>query len=294
MNISVVLPNYNHAHNISETLEALFSQSAPPNEVIIIDDASTDDSLSVIAKWQKKYSTISLLQNATNQGPIPSINHGIEAATSEYLAFCSADDIVLPGFFEKAKAYLDTHPEVGLCSGKTCHFKDQTPYQFIPDRMPLGNAPQAFTPDQLPRIFKKTTFFIHSNCTLYRRKHVLELGGLNPKLKSYGDWHMNCQIALKYGVGYIPALFGAFRLSEKSYAQKLKGSQDQETMFHTLLEEIEKSGMQQIYKKTGLLAQGGIRLVLFLAKTRRYRSYFPRAFIKKCHFHLNKLLKNIL
>jgi hypothetical protein len=157
--------------------------------------------------------------------------------------------------------------------------------------MPLGNSPQIFTKETLPKIFKKTTFFIHSNCAIYRKKHVVAFGGLNPKLKSFSDWYLNCLVALHHGVGYIPSLFGAFRLSEKSYANILKSSEHQEGMFHALMSDIQERNLENLFKSTGLLSHGGIRLVLFLAKHKEYRSYFPLAFFKKCHFHLNKLLK---
>ncbi|MCB1107773.1 MAG: glycosyltransferase family 2 protein [Chlamydiia bacterium] len=291
MTISVVLPNYNHALYLPQALKAIFAQSLLPNEVIIIDDASTDNSLSLIKKWQDKHPQIKLFQNKITQGPISSINQGIRAAKSDYLAFCSADDFVLSGFFEKAKDFLDIHPEIGLCTGNTCHFNNNSSYLLSPDQVSLGEVPQIFSPEELLKIFRKTTFFIHSNCTLYRKKYVEDLGGLNPRLKSYGDWHLNCQIALKYGIGYIPSFFGAFRLSDNSYAKKIKNSPELNKIFQTLMEEIEMNGLAKIYKSTGLIAQGGIQFVLFLAKTKQYRHYFPLAFIKKCHFHLNTLLK---
>jgi glycosyltransferase involved in cell wall biosynthesis len=291
MALSVVLPNFNHSHHLPAALEAIFSQSFLPDEVLIIDDASTDKSIPLIKEWQQRYPQIKLLQNKINQGPVPTINRGIQEAQSELLAFCSADDFILPGFFEKATEFLKKHPEVGMCTGKTCHFEDNAPHFLVPDRMPLGDSPQIFTKETLPKIFKKTTFFIHSNCAIYRKKHVVAFGGLNPKLKSFGDWYLNCLVALHHGVGYIPSLFGAFRLSEKSYANILKSSEHQEGMFHALMSDIQERNLENLFKSTGLLSHGGIRLVLFLAKHKEYRSYFPRAFFKKCHFHLNKLLK---
>ncbi len=291
MALSVILPNFNHSHYLPAALEAILSQSFLPDEVLIIDDASTDKSVPLIKEWQQKHPQIKFLQNETNQGPVPTINRGIQEAQSELLAFCSADDFILPGFFEKTTSFLKQHPEVGICTGKTCHFKDNAPHFLVPDRMPLGNSPQIFTKERLPKIFRKTTFFIHSNCAIYRKKHIVAFGGLNPKLKSFSDWYLNCLIALHHGVGYIPSPFGAFRLSEKSYANTLKTSRHQEKMFHALLSDIKERGLESLFKSTGLLSHGGIRLVLFLAKHKEYRYYFPRAFFKKCHFHLNKLLK---
>lgn len=293
MDLSVILPNYNHAHYLPHSLEAILTQSLPPKEVIIIDDASTDESVAYIRAMQKKYPQIKLLQNPINLGPVPTVNRGIEEAQSELLAFCSADDFVLPHFFQKAVTFLSEHPEVGLCTGNTCHFESETPHLLIPDRMPLGNKPQIFSKDILPKIFKKTTFFIHTNCAIYRRKHVVEFGGLNPKLLSISDWYLNCQIALHYGAGYIPTPVAAFRLSSQSYSSILKASPERDKIYHALMEEIHNGGeeWEALFRETGLLSHVGIRLVLFLAKHKEYQSFFPLAFLKKCHFHYNKLVK---
>ncbi|MBF5059904.1 glycosyltransferase family 2 protein [Candidatus Neptunochlamydia vexilliferae] len=289
MTLSVIMPNYNHAKYLSESLGAITSQSCCATEILFIDDASTDNSIEVI----KHFPQITLLQNPKNLGPIETMNRGIQESNSEYIAFCSADDIILPGFFEKAITFLNNHPEIGLCSGKTCHFKNTASDQLIPQRMPLGNKPRSFDAQTLPKIFKKTTYFIHTTCAIFRRKHLLEFGGLNPKLLSLSDWYLNCQIALKYGAAYLPHYFAAFRLHDESYSKKLKASPKQEEMFHALMEEIKETGpeWEKLVKKTGLLAHAGVRMVLFLAKHPEYRSYFPRAFLKKCQFHWSFLRK---
>ncbi len=288
MTLSVIMPNYNHAKYLPKSLGAITSQSRPATEILVIDDGSTDNSVEVL----KQFPEVTLLQNPSNLGPIPTINRGIEEATSDYVVFCSADDFILPGFFEKGVAFLEEHLDIGLCSGKTCHFKEQ----LIPQRMPLGNQPRIFDAKALPKIFKKTTYFIHTTCAIFRRKHFLEFGGLNPKLLSVGDWYLNCQVALKYGAAYLPHYFAAFRLHDESYSKRLKSSPQQEEMFHALMKEIKETGpeWEKLVKDTGLLAHAGIGMVLFLAKYPEYRSYFPRAFLKKCHFHWSFLRKGVM
>ena len=82
MALSVILPNFNHSHHLPGALEAIFSQSFLPDEVLIIYDASTDKSIPLIKEWQQRYPQIKLLQNETNQGPVPTINRGIQEAQS--------------------------------------------------------------------------------------------------------------------------------------------------------------------------------------------------------------------
>lgn len=85
--LSVILPNYNHSALLTTACDAIFAQSVQPLEVIIIDDASTDLSLKVITSLQAKYSSIKLIQNQKNVGPVLTINRGIKEAKGTYLAF---------------------------------------------------------------------------------------------------------------------------------------------------------------------------------------------------------------
>ena len=284
--LSVILPNYNHSDLLRTACDAIFIQSLAPMEVIIIDDASTDQSLEVIHSLQKKYPTIKLIQNQKNLGPALTINRGIKEAQGTYLAFCSADDYILPGFFEKSIELLEKNPTLGICSGKATHFKANNPDLLVIETMPLPDKIHIFRPRELEKLFKKSTYFIHTNCSIYRKKYVDEFGGLNPKLLSISDWYITCQIALKYGVVYIPEPFGAFRLSPASYAQTLKSSPKKDEMFYNLMDQIKAEGKEwsKIVKSSGLLAQAGVRMVLFTLKHPKYWSYFPKAFFKKCEF----------
>ncbi|MDJ0652387.1 MAG: glycosyltransferase family 2 protein [Simkaniaceae bacterium] len=286
--LSFILPNYNHSAFLETACNAIFSQSIAPLEVLIIDDASTDPSLKVIETLQKKYPLIKTLQNKKNLGPVQTINKGIKEAKGSYLALGSADDYILPGFFENALELLEKNPTLGICTGKATHFKASNPSSLVIEKTSLPDKTHIFMPHALKKLFKKSTFFIHTNCSIYRKKYIDECGTLNPKLLSLCDWYINCQIALKYGVGYVPKPFGAFRLSSSSYSQALKKSPAKNQMFQSLMDQIHSEGKEwtRTVKQSGLLAQAGIQMVLFLLKHPRYWSYFPKAFFKKCQFAL--------
>lgn len=285
-NLSVILPNYNHSALLETACQAIFSQSVAPLEVIILDDASTDQSMQVVASLQKRYPSIKIIQNEKNLGPVLTINKGIKRAKGDYLAFCSADDYILPGFFENTLSLLEENPSLGICSGKATHFKANAPHSLTTETMPLPDKTAIFAPHELIQLFTKSTYFIHTNCSLYRKKYVDEFQGLDPKLLSISDWYLTCQIALKYGAGYIPKPFGAFRLSSSSYAQTLKKSPSKNQMFEHLMDQIKSEGAEwnRVVKRSGLLAQAGIQMILFLTKHPKYWSYLPKAFIKKCQF----------
>ncbi len=87
--VSVIIPNFNRAAIIGETIENMLSQTLPPHEVIIVDDGSTDDSIDVIRKYGNKV----ILIQQENAGPGAARNAGLKGATGEFIQFMDSDDL---------------------------------------------------------------------------------------------------------------------------------------------------------------------------------------------------------
>src|SRR5947207_15375140 len=113
--LSVIVPNYNHAKYLPTCLTAILRQSLQPIEIIVLDDASTDNSLEVIRQFAAENPVIRLVQNENNLGVMPSLNKGVELSRGEYVYIPSADDEVVPGVVEKFMRLPVEHPEAGYC-----------------------------------------------------------------------------------------------------------------------------------------------------------------------------------
>lgn len=90
--VSVIIPNYNSEKYIKRCLDALLNQEYKVDEIIVVDDCSTDKSKEIIKQYTEKYDNIFLEENKTNKGVSFSRNKGIEIAKSEYIVFCDPDD----------------------------------------------------------------------------------------------------------------------------------------------------------------------------------------------------------
>ena len=87
--LSVVIPNYNRAALIGETLDNVLAQTRPPDELIVVDDGSTDDSVAVIERYGKRITLI----RQTNAGPGAARNRGLAAARGDLIQFMDSDDL---------------------------------------------------------------------------------------------------------------------------------------------------------------------------------------------------------
>lgn len=106
--VSVVIPAYNSASFISETIDSVLSQTFKDYELIVVNDGSPDTSEleNVLASYAQKI--VYLKQE--NRGPSAARNYGIKKAQGEFIAFLDSDDIWLPEFLEEQVKYFQTRP----------------------------------------------------------------------------------------------------------------------------------------------------------------------------------------
>lgn len=110
--ISVLLPVYNSSAYLTSAVESILKQTFTDFELLLINDGSTDNSLSLMQSF--KDARIRLIDNEKNIGLTATLNKGIELARGKYIARMDADDISLPARFEKQVAYLDKHADVAV------------------------------------------------------------------------------------------------------------------------------------------------------------------------------------
>ena len=91
---SVVMPNFNHARYLEAALQAHLAQSVPPLEIIVVDDASTDESVAIVERLATEHSRLRLIRLARNGGVNAAINRGLREARGDYVSVSAADDLV--------------------------------------------------------------------------------------------------------------------------------------------------------------------------------------------------------
>ena len=111
--VSVIIPNYNGEHFLKECLEALKRQTFDAMEVILVDNASTDDSIKLA---KELYREIRVIELHDNTGFAYAVNRGIEAAKGEYVLLLNNDTIVFPNFVKNQYKMIKGKPDVFSCS----------------------------------------------------------------------------------------------------------------------------------------------------------------------------------
>jgi hypothetical protein len=125
--VTVVIPCFDYGRFLPEAVGSALGQEGADVDVVVVDDASTDDSLQVAHGLAAADQRVTVLAHAVNQGPVATFNDGLARATGEFLVRLDADDLLTPGSLARAVAVARAFPSVGLVYGHPLHFADVPP-----------------------------------------------------------------------------------------------------------------------------------------------------------------------
>lgn len=130
--VSIIIPCYNKAQYLAETLESVQNQTYDNLEIIVVDDGSTDNTKQIVNQWQQRLPVLRYLWQ-TNQGPSTARNNGIRCATGTYIVCLDADDLLHPQYVERCACYLNNHPNVKLVYTRIQIFGNRTGEWDLPN-----------------------------------------------------------------------------------------------------------------------------------------------------------------
>lgn len=122
--VSVVMPNYNGQKFIRQAIESVIHQTYQSFELLVVDDKSTDNSVTIIKEYCKNDNRIKLIQNEKNQGVSTTRNIGIKAAKGDYIALLDNDDMWELDKLERQVSLIKTGADIIYCSYDFCDEND--------------------------------------------------------------------------------------------------------------------------------------------------------------------------
>lgn len=224
--LTTVLVNFNHGRFLAASLGSLLAQRRLPDELIVIDDVSRDNSAEVITAFLPKFPNARLIQNPVNQGVVANMNDGLRAARGTVVHFAASDDVFYPRLYEVGMALMEAHPSTGLFSARS-DIVDVDGHRIdvaIPGAsFPLKTA-SALPPAEAGRLLANCDSWFMGNTALFRRKPVLDAGGFPPELLSYSDNYICQLMAFKYGVCFSPETLAGWRRLDDGFSSSISKS----------------------------------------------------------------------
>lgn len=178
------MPAYNTATYIEEAINSVLTQDFSAFELLVIDDGSTDETLTILRSFGDN--RIHIISQEHN-GIAAALNRGLEEATTDYIVRFDADDICLPGRLEKQYNFLENNPGYVICGGEAEYISAEGEHLFD------FKCP-AYSHEELLAIIKQTCPFIHS-AVMYRKEAVLKAGGYSAHAHNFEDHFLWLQLA---------------------------------------------------------------------------------------------------
>ncbi len=199
LSVSVVIPTYNRAHLITDALDSVAAQSRTVDEIILVDDGSTDDTEGVVKSWGEKAGQgIPIIYiRQENAGGNVARNRGIEEAKGDVIAFLDSDDVWAVEKLEKQIAVLKSDPAFGAVY---CGVREVVIGSTAQPEVPVRSYPHGDLLDAL--LVSDVT--APTSCYVVRREVFETAGRFDTSLQARQDWDMWIRIAKNFRIGTIP------------------------------------------------------------------------------------------
>lgn len=198
MTVAVIIPTYNHAHFLRDAIMSVLAQTRQADEIIVVDDGSTDDPATVVAKFP----TVQLIRQE-NRGLSAARNKGLWNCKSSYVVFLDADDRLLPTALEAGLTYIAGHPNWAFVYGGHRRISE--------DGRALG--PDSFSPinGDAYLTFARTNLVGPPATVLYRRDCLAVVNGFDETLRRCQDHDIYLRMAQRYPIASHPTIVAEYR-----------------------------------------------------------------------------------
>jgi glycosyltransferase involved in cell wall biosynthesis len=212
--VDVAIPCYEYGRFLRDCVTSVLTQGIRGLRVLIIDNASSDDSVEVAKQLAAEDRRVEVAVHQSNLGPHVSFNEGIDWARSEYFMVLSADDLLAPGCLASAISIMEQHPNVGLAQGRAVAVGPQSPTPvFDPDTL---DTPWSIIEglELLKRLCRTAVFSDFAGCSfMLVRTSVQKLAGYyRPELPHSYDHEMWMRLACLGSIAKTEARLGGQRI----------------------------------------------------------------------------------
>jgi len=225
--LSIILPNYNYARYLPQRIESILNQLFTDFELIILDDASSDNSIVIIEKYKRKYNRIKTIYSKRNSGsPFIQWDKGIDIAKGEYIWIAEADDWAKPDFINKLIPAFENHNTIisfcqsnkinakGISTGIWEYSNAENKKLFVADTLFEGN-------NLIEKALIHENVLPNASAVIFRKSAYYEVGGVNTQLKTNADWLLWLKLATMGKFAYTNQALNYFRRHEKSVIAKI-------------------------------------------------------------------------
>ena len=251
--VAVVLCNYNHAKYLPDSLGHICAQTRPADQIVVIDDGSTDRSWDIIQKFARECPNLGAHANGRNAGLEASIARALPLVRCDYLVWAAADDRLLPPFLERNMAVLARHPVAALSFSEVVALKGDSEEidrfainPAAPRIFDLSDLPGYLLPDRLRQRMRQAYLPIASNTAVIRADALKAFGGFPAELRWFADSFACTALAMRHGACVVAEPLALIRSRLESYSQTMRDIPQQTAVLNAVLDLLGRPAMRDI------------------------------------------------
>lgn len=212
--ISIIIPNYNYERFLEERFLSILNQTYQDFEIVFLDDASTDQSVSLATSKFSSYIQNTEVNSVNSGSPFVQWNRGIHLIKGEFVWIAEADDTCEPNFLELMMGAMERSPKVGLAYCKTVpidadgtildanfhgdYLSDLDSTRWFEDFINNGDS-------EVRKYLSRKNTITNVSGVLFRREAFIQSGYAPENLSMCGDWMLYCRILRDWDVAYVNA-----------------------------------------------------------------------------------------
>ncbi len=223
--VSVIMPAFDAAHTIREAIQSVLEQTFECFELIVVDDASLDDTAMIIQSISDP--RIRLIRCSVRAGAAAGRNRGIQAARGEYIAFMDADDVWYPDKLAMQLKLLEECPEADVAYCWVSHIDESG--------TALGKGRRIRNEGEVYQALLKDDFISGGSIPLIRKRAITNVGGFDESLEAAQDWDLWLRLAREHRFVCVPSVMVLYRQNHDSISTQF------DKMERASLEVIEKN-----------------------------------------------------
>ena len=213
--VSIITPTHNRALLLKETIESVLKQTYPHWEMIIVNDGSTDNTITVVQEYTSKYPNIRFFSQE-NKGPFrlhETYNFALQQARGKYIAVLEDDDFWKPDKLEKQIPYMEEHPSTVLSWGRA-EYIDGTTKDFL-EIVPKSDYDEGHYNNLPTGKILHTIYFtypIPALTMVFRKDALIKIGGFHGKDLPLVDFTTVLALSLEGPFRYVPEVLASYRV----------------------------------------------------------------------------------
>ncbi|WP_310391089.1 glycosyltransferase [Hymenobacter sp.] len=225
--VSVIIPNYNHARFLPQRIESVLQQTYQNLNVLLLDDCSTDDSRTVLARYAQKSPRIELMLNERNSGStFRQWNKGLARATGTYVWIAESDDAAEPTLLARLVACLEANPAavMAYCQSRLIDAQGQPEGLALLLADGLGHTDYCRPGRELVEQYMPITNIVaNASAVLVRRSALAAVGPAPEDMRLAGDWLFWIRLMLEGQVCYVAEPLNLFRTHGQNVRSQAQG-----------------------------------------------------------------------